>query len=77
MPGPSESARSVSAILGDITRLTWPIIETRALPCAPQPRYRAVPQLDPGLIALLAAMQSGNLARMGNIAGRDHTSTKW
>ena len=22
-------------------------------------------------------MQSGNLARMGNIAGMDHTSTKW
>jgi hypothetical protein len=29
------------------------------------------------LIAPLAAMQSGNLARMGNIAVMDHTSTKW
>src|SRR5947209_20548505 len=28
-------------------------------------------------IALLAAMQSGNWPRMGNIAGMDHTSTKW
>jgi hypothetical protein len=28
-------------------------------------------------IALLAAMQSGNLARTGNIAVMDHTSTKW
>src|SRR5437868_10564757 len=28
-------------------------------------------------IALLAAMQSGNLARMGNTAVMDHTSTKW
>src|SRR5689334_8087411 len=30
-----------------------------------------------GLIAPLAAMQSGNLTHMGNIAVMDHTSTKW
>ena len=34
---------------------------------------RAGAMLHPGLIALLAAMQSGNLARMGNTAVMDHT----
>jgi hypothetical protein len=33
--------------------------------------------VPPGLIGLLVAMQPGNLAQMGNIAGMDHTNTKW
>jgi hypothetical protein len=39
--------------------------------------HRTAAALASRSIALLAAMQSGNLARTDNIAGMDHTSTKW
>ena len=45
-----------------------------ATPGVPGLYDRFVP---PGLIGLLVAMQPGNLAQMGNIAGMDHTNTKW
>jgi hypothetical protein len=40
-------------------------------------RQIGLERLDPGLIALFVAMQSGNLAHMGNIAGMGRTSTRW
>jgi hypothetical protein len=40
-------------------------------------RHRTTAARPSRSIALLAAMQSGNLARKGNIAVMDRTSTKW
>ena len=45
-----------------------------ATPGVPGIYDRFVP---PDFNGLLVAMQPGNLAQMGNIAGMDHTNTKW